>query len=105
MLNKRKQEKSEESASSSTSSSGEGEYDEENKKVEGIANEEEEEEEGNIDYKRRVMKGSFLPALVMLEMKQINVEEAIDPNQGLKMMHYACYFGKIKAMKALYEEY
>ena len=101
MLTKSKQEKSEESSSSSTSSSDDNE---ENKgEEEGIAAEEE--EEGSIDYKRRVMKGSFLPALVMLEMKQINVEEPIDPNQGLRMMHYACFFGKIKAMKALCEEY
>jgi ankyrin repeat protein len=33
------------------------------------------------------------------------VEEIIDDTQGLKLLHYACYFGKIKALKALTELY
>ena len=41
----------------------------------------------------------------MLTMKQIEVERPLDPNQGLRLIHYACYFGKIKALKALVEEF
>lgn len=36
--------------------------------------------EGKIDYRRKVMGGSFLPAIVLLDRKLISVEEAIDPN-------------------------
>ena len=41
----------------------------------------------------------------MLEMKQINVEDPLDENQGTRLLHYACYFGKIKTIKALCEEF
>ncbi len=66
---------------------------------------EEEEVTRLLDYRREIMKGSFMPAMVMLEMKQIKVEDPIDTNQGLRILHYACYFGKIKAIKTLCEEY
>ena len=86
-----------EEGSESSSSTGEEDGNNDGK------NQEEEEDEGPVDYRRRVMKGSFLPALVMLEMKQIAVEDPVDPHQGTRLLHYACYFGKIKAIKALCE--
>ena len=36
--------------------------------------------EGKVDYRRKVMGGSFLPAIVLLDRKLISVEGAIDPN-------------------------
>jgi ankyrin repeat protein len=62
----------EEDSSSSSSSTGEDEL---RGRQEG---KEEEEEKGPVDYRHRVMKGSFLPAIVMLDMKQIGIEDPID---------------------------
>ena len=62
----------EEDSSSSSSSTGEDELGE---RQEG---KEDEDEKGPVDYRHRVMKGSFLPAMVMLDMKQIDVEDPID---------------------------
>jgi hypothetical protein len=36
-------------------------------------------------------------------MGLVSVEAPIDINQGLRLIHYACYFGKIKPLKALVE--
>jgi hypothetical protein len=60
----------EEDSSSSSSSTGEDEL---RDRQEG-----KEEEKGPVDYRHRVMKGSFLPAIVMLDMKQIGIEDPID---------------------------
>ena len=65
----------------------------------------EEDEKGPIDYRHRVRKGSFLPAIVMLHLKEIAVEDPIDQTQGSRLLHFACYFGKIKAIKTLCEEF
>jgi hypothetical protein len=62
----------EEDSSSSSSSTGEDEL---RGRQEG---KEEEEQKGPVDYRHRVMKGSFLPAIVMLDMKQIGIEDPID---------------------------
>ena len=43
--------------------------------------------------------------MIMLELGRVSVEEPVDPNQGSRLLHYACYFGKVKAMKALCEQY
>jgi len=63
------EEPDEDSSSSSSSSNGEAE---EAKEVE--------EREEKIEYKRRVLKGSFMPAICMLEMKIIDVEAPVDGN-------------------------
>ena len=51
------------------------------------------------------MNGSFLPVMLLLHKNIANVEDIIDQNQGLKVIHYACYFGKVKALKTLVELY
>jgi hypothetical protein len=38
-------------------------------------------------------------------MGLVSVEAPIDINQGLRLIHYACYFGKIKPLKALVEQF
>jgi len=37
-------------------------------------------EDTRVDYKAKVQQGSYLPAMVLLELNQISVEEAIDHN-------------------------
>lgn len=60
---------------SSTSSDND---DEMNERDESVNPFEEEEKEGYIDYRKKVMQGSFLPAMALLERKVINVEAPID---------------------------
>ncbi len=60
---------------------------------------------GPVDYQRKAMKGSFLAAIVLLEMKQIDVDEVIELSEGLRLIHYACFYGKIEVIKVLCEEY
>ena len=43
--------------------------------------------------------------MILLQRKLINVEDVIDESQGLRILHYSCYFGDIKALKALVELY
>lgn len=71
------------------------------------AKDEDDEDNANksLDYKQTVLNGSFLPAICLLQNKQIEVDTIIDENQGLRLLHYASYFGKIKALKVLCEVY
>ena len=41
--------------------------------------------------------------MTLLKRKEILVDDVIDTNSGTTVLHYACYFGKIKALKALLE--
>ncbi len=43
-------------------------------------NDEVEEVDHRIQYKERVLKGSFMPAICMIKMGVASVEEPIDPN-------------------------
>lgn len=67
--------------------------------------EEVESEDSRIDYKKKAIAGSFLPAMILLDQKKIDVEEPINTSQGLRLLHYASFFGKIKALRALVEEF
>lgn len=46
-----------------------------------------------------------MPAIALLETKKIDVEAPVENTQGLRLLHYACYFGKVKALRALCESY
>ena len=61
------------------------------------------EEDERIDLKRTIIEGSFLPVVALLKQGSLNVEDMIDEGQGLRLIHYACYFGKIKALRCLVE--
>ncbi len=63
------------------------------------------EEDGSkvIDNRKTIVDGSFLQSVILLKRRLIGVEDVIEQNQGLRLLHYACYFGKIKALKALVE--
>lgn len=58
-----------------------------------------------IDYKKSITTGSFLPVVLLLKKGIVKVDEIVDPTQGFSMMHYAAYFGKIKPLKAMIEEF
>lgn len=56
----------------SSTSSDEGEF---NERGEG-----EEAKEEIVDYKKKAVAGSFLPAMALLDLKKVSVEEPIDTN-------------------------
>lgn len=62
-----------------------------------------EDEETKIDLKYTINEGSFLPVITVLNQQAVDVEEVIDEGQGYRLIHYASYFGKIKALRALIE--
>lgn len=76
-----------------------------NRAGEGAEEEEEEDTNETINYKQSIMNGSFLPVMLLLQRRLVKIEDLIDEAQGLRLLHYACYFGKIKALKALVELY
>lgn len=38
------------------------------------------EESHLLDYKKKVLEGSFLPSIAMLKLNNISVEDIVDPN-------------------------
>lgn len=50
----------------------------------------------------RIIDGSFLPAIVALEKGILNLEQAIDEVSGLTIIHYACLYGNIKALRYIF---
>ena len=44
------------------------------------SDEEDETEDKRIDFRRKVLEGSFLPAIAMLRGREISVEDIIDEN-------------------------
>ena len=51
------------------------------------------------------MSGCFLPAVALLERGLIDVEGVVEETEGLRLLHYASYFGKAKALRVLCEVY
>eukprot|EP00347_Sterkiella_histriomuscorum_P014358 403361177 len=88
--------------SSSSSSEDDVNSDEE---IEEVKDEDDPTQPKEVDYKQTVLNGSFLPAISLLQNNLIDIETIIDENQGLRLLHYASYFGKIKALKTLCEVY
>ena len=55
-----------------------------------------------IDHKAEAIKGNFMPASVLLERKQIDINEVID-DRGNTLLHYAAMFSYQNVMRTLLE--
>ena len=55
-----------------------------------------------IDHKAEAIKANFMPASVLLERKQIDINEVID-NRGNTLLHYAAMFSYQNVMRTLLE--
>lgn len=54
--------------------------DEDNSSSERSDSDQEAEDENLIDFKKKILEGSFLPAMLLLKRKMISVEDLIDTN-------------------------
>ena len=51
----------------------------------------------------RIVDGSFMPAIVALEKGILTLDEPIDDVSGLTVLHYACLYGNIKALRYIFQ--
>lgn len=63
----------------------------------------EEESTSNIDVKQRILRGSFLPVMLLLQRGQLAVDQIWDPTIGTQLIHFVAHFGKVKPLRALVE--
>ena len=50
----------------------------------------------------RVKHGSFMPAIAALAHGHLDIEKPIDEVSGNTLLHYASYYGHIKAMRYIF---
>ena len=58
-----------------------------------------------INWREQCEKGNFMPAIVMLEQKRINIDDVVNPQNGNTILHYAASFGFYNVIRALIEIY
>ena len=51
------------------------------------------------------MKGNLMPGIIMLENKEINVDDEINQDNGNTLLHYAALYGYYNVIRALIEIY
>ena len=56
-----------------------------------------------VSIKNRIFRGSFLPAMLLLQRGQIDVHQVWEPTVGSQLIHFVAHFGKIKPMRAIVE--
>lgn len=53
---------------------------------------------------QRALNGSFLPSIAFLKLNpNVSAGMIIDENQGLNLLHCACFYGNLNAIKAYIE--
>ena len=62
-------------------------------------------EENKISWKNCLFNGNFMPAIIMLENKKINVNDIIQPETGNTLLHIASIFGYYNVIRLLIEKY
>jgi ankyrin repeat protein len=57
-----------------------------------------------VSHYQRALEGSFLPAVAYLNTHPDQTANVIvDENQGLTLLHCACFYGNLKAIKVFIE--
>jgi len=65
-----------------------------------------EEEQKKIEVRMTVQQGSFMPLICLVARGEVDpIKFIIDRNTGATTLHYTGHFGKLKALKALIEEF
>ena len=59
-------------------------------------------DDNKLDLAERIIDGSFLPAIVAFEKGILNLEHPVDIESGLTILHYACLYGNIKALRYIF---
>lgn len=60
--------------------------------------------ENTLDLLEKVQSGSFLPAIAAAERGQLDVLKPIDNQSGLTLLHYACFYGHVKALRYIFNK-
>ena len=58
-----------------------------------------------VSWKQEALKGNFMPAMIMLEQKKINVNDIVDPIKQETLLHLAGRFGYFNVMRTLIETF
>ena len=58
-----------------------------------------------VYWTEQALKGNFMPAVVMLDRKEINVEDVVDSNTGNKLIHLAVFRGYLNVVRTLHETF
>ena len=58
-----------------------------------------------VSWKPEALKGNFMPAMIMLEQKKINVNDIVDPIKQETLLHLAGRFGYFNVMRTLIETF
>ena len=58
-----------------------------------------------ISYKDELLKGNFMPALIMLDNKKININDEINEQTGDTLLHYAVMFSILNVTRCLIEKF
>ena len=58
-----------------------------------------------VSWREEAIKGNFMPAIVMLQRKQINVEEIVNPNTEERLIHLAVTYSFLNVSKCLIEKF
>lgn len=58
-----------------------------------------------ISWREEAIKGNFMPAVLMLERRQINIEEIVNPQTGDKLIHLAVTFSYLNVTRCLVEKF
>ena len=62
-------------------------------------------ENDKISWKNCLFNGNFMPAIIMLENKKININDIIQPETGNTLLHFASMFGYYNVIRLLIEKY
>lgn len=60
-------------------------------------------DENQLYLVERIIDGSFMPAIVALEKGMLTFEEPVEIESGLTIIHYACLYGNIKALRYIFQ--
>ena len=58
-----------------------------------------------VNWKEEILLRNFMPAIIMLEQKRINVNDIVNPETGNTILHYAALYGFYNVIRALIEVY
>ena len=58
-----------------------------------------------VNWREQCIKGNLMPGIMMLELKKINVDEIVNPENGNTLLHYAANYGFYNVLRALIEIY
>ena len=74
----------------------------ENSKQDEIQNQNQQE---IVEWRKEAIKGNFMPAVIMLEKKKININDIVDENTKETLLHLAGHFSYFNVIRVLIEKF